>query len=169
MSLKAILVIGFIGTVFGANWALKTYGFVPVGFGLSAPAGVYFAGLAFTLRDLLHEAAGRRAVMLAIVVGALLSAGIEDGQQIALASGVAFLLSETADLMVYTPLRERHWITAVLASNTVGLVIDSALFLWIAFGSLDFIEGQLLGKAYMTVLAIAVLWMGRRAVPQRSY
>jgi uncharacterized PurR-regulated membrane protein YhhQ (DUF165 family) len=167
--LKPLLFIAFVATVVCANWALRTYGFVPVGFGLMAPAGVYFAGLAFTLRDLLHEAGGRRWVIAAIVVGAMLSFGIEDAQRIAIPSGIAFGLSELADLLVYSPLRQRNWLGAVLASNTVGLFIDSALFLWIAFGSLAFIEGQLLGKAYMTLLAIAVLWMGRRALPIRGY
>lgn len=152
----------FIGTVFGANWALSTWGFVPVGFGLMAPAGVFFAGLAFTCRDMLHEARGRRAVLVAIIAGAGLSWFIEP--TFAIASGVAFLVSELGDFAVYSPLRARGWLRAVAASNAVGLVLDSALFLWLAFGSLDFIEGQVIGKAYMTALAIVVLWIARRYV-----
>jgi hypothetical protein len=35
-------------------------------------------------------------------------------------------------------------------SNTVGLLIDSWLFLTIAFGSLAFFWGQVVGKAWMT-------------------
>ena len=35
----------------------------------------------------------------------------------------------------------RNWYAAVAASNAVGLVVDSALFLLIAFGSLQFIAG----------------------------
>lgn len=58
----------FIGCIFGANWAIATFGFVPVGFGLMAPAGVYFAGLTFTFRDLAHESVGRRWVIVAIVI-----------------------------------------------------------------------------------------------------
>ena len=38
-------------TVVGANWALLTYGIVPIGFGLDAPASVYFVGLTFTFRN----------------------------------------------------------------------------------------------------------------------
>ena len=163
---KAGLFLAFVLTVVGANWALQTYGFVPVGFGLMAPAGVYFAGLAFTLRDLLHEAGGRRWVLAAIVAGALLSFGIEDAQRIAIASGIAFGLSELADLLVYSPLRHRNWLGAVLASNAVGLVIDSALFLCIAFGSLAYIEGQIVGKATMTILAIALLGGARAVLPR---
>jgi uncharacterized PurR-regulated membrane protein YhhQ (DUF165 family) len=149
----------FIGCIFGANWAIATFGFVPVGFGLMAPAGVYFAGLTFTFRDLAHEAVGRRWVIVAIVIGAVISVAVSP--RFALASGIAFLLSELADLSVYSPLRERHWLGAVAASNTVGLVVDSALFLWLAFGSLEFLAGQVVGKAWMTALAVLILWRFR--------
>lgn len=146
----------YIGTIVAANWAVATYGPIPVGLGLAAPAGVLFAGLAFTLRDLLHEAAGVRWVLAAITAGTALSVAIA-GPGLALAAGAAFLLSELADLAVYTPLRRRRWLTAVAASNLVGLVVDSALFLWLAFGSLAFLPGQILGKTYLTVAAVTLL------------
>ena len=155
-----IFLILYIGTILGANWAITEYGFVGVGFGLPAPAGVFFAGAAFTLRDLAHESLGRRWVMAGIVCGAVLSWWVSSGA-IAVASGTAFLCSEMVDLAVYEPLRKRRWLTAVFASNVAGFVVDSALFLWIAFGSLDFIEGQLLGKAYMTAVAVVLLWTWR--------
>lgn len=145
----------YVATIFAANAAIATFGLVPVGFGLLAPAGVFFAGLAFTFRDLTQDALGRRWTWLAIGIGAALSATLSG--PLALASGAAFLLSETADLLVYTPLRERHWLWAVAASNVVGLLIDSALFLWLAFGSLEFLMGQVVGKGEMTILAVVIL------------
>ncbi len=160
-----IFLVLYVATIFGANWAISTFGFVPVGFGLLAPAGVYFAGVAFTLRDLTQERLGKGWTVAAIVLGAALSALVSP--RFALASGVAFLLSELCDFAVYTPLRERSWLGAVALSNTVGLLVDSALFLWLAFGSLDFLAGQLLGKGYMTALAVLLLWGWRVAVPQR--
>ena len=155
-----IWVCAYIATIFGANLALQPYGLVPIGFGYMAPAGVLFAGMAFTVRDLVQETKGRTWTLLAIVAGAFVSWWVSPS--FAVASGVAFGLSELADFAVYTPLRKRSWLGAVALSNTVGLVIDSALFLWLAFGSLDYIQGQLLGKAYMTALAIAALWIVRR-------
>ena len=84
-----------------------------------------------------------------------------------MASAVAFGFSELADFAVYQPLRERRWLLAVFASNVVGLVIDSILFLQIAFGSLDFIEGQIIGKLWTTVFAVVVLLALRRWVIPR--
>jgi len=154
----------YILTIFAANWAITQFGLVPVGFGLLAPAGVYFAGLAFTLRDLVQERLGRRWTVAAILAGAALSALVSP--QFALASGVAFLVSEAADFGVYTPLRERNWIGAVVASNLVGLVADSALLLALAFGSLEFLPGQVVGKLWMTVLFLVPLWFWRRRLVQ---
>ena len=147
--------VGYLATVFASNWAIQRFGLVPVGFGLSAPAGVYFAGLAFTLRDLTQRVLGRGAVVLAILAGAGLSVVV--APRYAVASGVAFLLSELCDFAVYTPLERRGWMRAVAASNAVGLVVDSVVFLWLAFGSLSFLGGQVLGKTWMTLLAVAVL------------
>jgi uncharacterized PurR-regulated membrane protein YhhQ (DUF165 family) len=131
-----------------------------------APAGVYFAGLAFSLRDALQEQLGRRWVLVAIVLGALISAGLS--AQVALASGLAFLFSELADFAVYTPLRRRSWLGAVVASNTVGVIVDSALFLWLAFGSLEFLAGQIVGKLWMTALAVALIFAWRRTRTQTA-
>ncbi len=166
-----VVFVGFVATVYAANWALKQFGIVNLPFGFTGPAGVYFAGLAFGLRDVLHELSGVKAVLGAIVAGALLSYVIEDGATvpgglvpIALASAVAFLLSEAADLVVYSPLRERKWWLAVASSNIVGSVVDSALFLFLAFGSLQFIVGQTFGKAMMIAVALPLVWLARKKV-----
>jgi hypothetical protein len=146
--------------IFLANWAIERYGFVSVGFGLMAPAGVFFAGLAFEFRDLTQDALGRRWVVAAIIVGALLSYFVSS--RFALASGVAFLAGELADFALYTPLRKRYWLVAMLVANTLGDVVDSLLFLSLAFGSVQFWQGQVVGKAYMTLIAVAILWAARK-------
>lgn len=153
---------GYIGTIFAANWALATFGVLPL-FGLAVPAGTLFAGLAFTLRDLTQDTLGRVWTVTAILVGAMLSAAASP--QFALASGAAFLFSELADFLVYTPIRERHFLGAVLLSNTAGLVLDSVLFLVLAFGTLDFLAGQVVGKLSMTAVAVVVLGLLRWARP----
>lgn len=154
----------FIATVIGANWAIETWGVIPIGLGLHAPAGVLFAGLAFSLRDLTHETMGRYWSFAAIAAGACLSWFVSP--QFAVASGAAFLFSELMDFGVYAPLRTRHWTGAVIASNVVGLIADSAIFLLLAFGSLDFLLGQAVGKLYMTLafLPLLLLWRYRRGM-----
>lgn len=157
----------YVATVVAANWAIHRYGLVPVWPGLLAPAGVYFAGLAFTLRDLTQEWAGRVVTLACIAVGAAVSYVVA-GPALAFASATAFGLSELADWAVYQPLRERRWLLAIAASNVVGLVVDSVLFLALAFGSLAFLSGQIVGKAWTTVVAVALLAVARsrrRVVP----
>jgi uncharacterized PurR-regulated membrane protein YhhQ (DUF165 family) len=143
---KYALFAAFVGTVIAANWALGRYGIVPIGFGLAAPAGVYFAGLAFGLRDALHERGGRTWVLAAIGVGAGVSLVVEDA--VTVPGG-------------YAPIAVA---SAVVASNVVGAVIDSALFLWLAFGSLDHLVGNTVGKVYMIAVALPIVWYARRAV-----
>lgn len=161
----ALVCAAYIGTIFAANAAIEAWGIVPVGFGVLAPAGVYFAGLAFTLRDLIHRYGSRKLAIVAIVVGAGLSALVSP--ELALASGLAFFVSELFDLAVYDRLRRRGWTVAVVASNAIGLLADSALFLWLAFGSLAFFPGQVVGKVWMTVLAVLVIGL-LRALRLRS-
>jgi uncharacterized PurR-regulated membrane protein YhhQ (DUF165 family) len=70
-------------------------------------------------------------------------------------------------MAVYTPLERRTWIGAIVLSNTVGLAADSVIFLLGAFGSLEFLPGQMVGKAWMTLLAVVLLAGGRRALLAR--
>jgi queuosine precursor transporter len=147
--------LALVATVVAANWAIARFGFVPVGFGLVAPAGVYFAGLAFGLRDVVHDTIGRRAVFACIAVGGLVSVLVSP--VFAVASAVAFVVSEMADFAVYEPLRERQWAVAAGASNVVGAIVDSALFLWLAFASLDHLAGQVVGKLWMGALGVILV------------
>jgi uncharacterized PurR-regulated membrane protein YhhQ (DUF165 family) len=171
-------VVAFLLAIVGANWALEQWGVIAIGFGLTAPAGVFFAGLTFGLRDAVHEFGGARVVIAAIVAGAGLSWWLSDAvaipsgvTSIAVASGVAFALAELFDLAVYAPLRERNWPAAVVASNVVGSIADSAVFLWLAFGSLDYISGQVVGKTAMVVVALPIVALARKQYqePQHQF
>lgn len=154
----------FIACIPLANWAVDRYGFVSVGFGLMAPAGVYFAGLSFTARDVVHEQWGRLPVILAIIGGAALSWLV--APSFAVASGVAFLFSESADLAVYEPLRKRQWTVAVVASGIVGAVVDSFLFLHLADLPSDgkSVAGLVVGKLFMVALAALLLTPVRKRI-----
>ena len=138
---------------------------IPVAPGIMAPSGVLMVGLALVLRDLVQRRLGARWAIAAILAGAALSALLAP-PALVLASGTAFLLSELADFAVYTPLQRRRLVLAVVASGLVGLVIDTLLFLQLAFGSLDFLSGQIIGKAWIVLLSIPVIW-GLRNWDQR--
>ena len=53
-------------------------------------------------------------------------------------------------------------VLAVLASSVIGLTVDSVVFLWLAFGSLDFLLGQVLGKMWMVVFSLPFIALLRR-------
>jgi queuosine precursor transporter len=167
-----IFLVLFALTIPAANWLIGHVGttcvppngpcLVPVAPGLMAPSGVTMVGVALVLRDLVQRRLGAGISAIAILAGTGISTLLAPAS-LALASGVAFLLSEFADLAVYTPLARRRLVAAVVASSAIGLVVDSVVFLWLAFGSLDFLLGQVVGKAWMVLLSIPlVAWLRRR-------
>lgn len=168
--MRYLAFLAFLATVPLANWMIGNVGTVcipdgpcllPVGFGLSAPSGVLVIGAALVLRDMVQQLLGIRWAFAAIVCGVILSALVAP-PALVFASAVAFLLSEFADLGVYTPLRKKGLALAVLASGVVGSIVDSAAFLLLAFGSLDYIAGQVVGKLWMTGLGAAFLAWRRK-------
>ena len=84
-------------------------------------------GVIFILRDFAQREIGHK-VLGAMAIGAVLSYLMAD-PFVAIASVVAFIISELADWAVYTftkkPLGQR-----ILISSAVGTPIDSAVFLW---------------------------------------
>jgi uncharacterized PurR-regulated membrane protein YhhQ (DUF165 family) len=162
--------VGFVLTIPVANWMIGHVGTVcvpggacllPVAPGLMAPSGVVMIGAALVLRDLVQRRLGVKFGVAAVIVGSVISAAVAP-PALVIASAAAFLLSEAADLAVYTPLARKRLVLAVVASSFVGLVIDSMVFLWLAFGSLDFLGGQIVGKAWMVLLSIPFLAYLRR-------
>lgn len=153
---RASLVGAYLATVPTANLAISAYGLVPVGFGLTAPAGVYLAGASFVLRDLVRESFGNKTALAVVILGSFVSYVISD-PMIAVASAAAFLTSELFDAAVYEPIRSRTPIRAAFVSNTVGAVVDSCIFLGLAFGSLELVPGQVVGKLWATVIGVSVL------------
>jgi len=166
-----LFLAGFALCIPAANWLIGHAGtvcipqgpcLIPVAPGVMAPSGVLMIGLALVLRDLVQRRLGLRFALAAIAAGTALSALLAP-PALVLASGTAFLISETADLAVYTPLQRRGLVAAVLVSSVVGLVVDSLVFLWLAFGDLSFLSGQILGKAWMVLLSLPFIhWLRRR-------
>ena len=163
---KYLSLAGFVLTIPVANWLIGNVGttcipngpcLIPVFPGLMAPSGVLMIGLALVLRDMVQEQLGWRWSIGAIVAGALLS-GLVAPPALVIASAAAFLISESADMAVYTPLRNRKLWLAVLASGIVGAFVDSGIFLYLAFGSIDHITGNVVGKILMSLLAVPLIF-----------
>jgi hypothetical protein len=165
-----IFLVLFCLTIPAANWMIGHLGtlcvpagpcLVPVAPGIMAPSGVLMVGAALVLRDLVQRRLGVEFGIGAIAVGAMMSAGLAPASLV-IASTAAFLLSEFADFAVYTPLARRRLVAAVVASSIAGLVVDSIVFLWLAFGSMEFLLGQIVGKLWMVLLAVPFVALLRR-------
>lgn len=148
-----------LAAVIAANFVTGTFGLIPVGFGLEATAGTFFAGFALAARDGIQDALGKAATVGVILAAAGISYVVADAR-LALASAAALLLAELADFAVYTPLRERarfgdrRWAAAVILSGIVGAVVDTVVFIGLAFGAaaiLGVFAGQLVGKTWATL------------------
>lgn len=155
----------YAATIPAANWLIGNVGtvcvpngpcLIPVAPGLMAPSGVLMIGVALVLRDAVQQLLGLRWAVVAMMCGVALSFAVAP-PALAVASAAAFALSELADLAVYTPLRRRSVALAVLLSGTVGAAVDSAAFLLLAFGSLDYMAGQVVGKIWAAVIAVAAI------------
>lgn len=165
--------------VFLANWLIHNVGpvvvpggshLIPVGFGLLAPTGSLAAGVTFVARDVVQRTLGRRLSLLVILPGIALTALMDP--RLALASATAFALSETLDYLVYTPLQQRHFVVAVVASGVAASILDSLVFLSIAGIPLAVaLAGLLLAKLEVMVVAAPVAALLRSVVgvvPQRG-
>jgi queuosine precursor transporter len=165
----APLAAGYVGLVVLANWLASAYVVrVPLT-PYSAPAGVFAIGGILVLRDWLQQLHGLWRTMPLVYAAGLLSWGIGDLagwtslEKIAVASVIAFTISETVEAIVFTPLRNRSLTLGVALSATVGVALDSWVFLSLAFGSLAFFRGQFFGKLEMVALG-TLLTAARRTV-----
>lgn len=156
--------LALIGSLLAANWVTTDYGFIPVGFGFESTAGTLFAGVMLASRDAVQDALGRLFVLGLILLGTVVSFAVA-APAIAIASAVAFLTAETLDFAIYTPIRarakfgNRRWAVAVVASNIVGAITDTVVFLGIAFGLAAIgpaLPGQIVGKMWATVAYLLI-------------
>jgi queuosine precursor transporter len=162
--------------------------------GLTAPGGVFIYALTFTLIDLINTALGRsgarRVVFAAFLANILLAAyttllihlpapdwfGAQESfaavlgstPRIVAASLAAYLVSSLIDIEIFAFWKERvggpAW-TRVLASNAVSTLLDSALFVVLAFGGrmpvLPLVLGQYAIKMAVTVVSLPLIYAAR--------
>jgi hypothetical protein len=162
---------------------------------LTAPGGTFLIGIALSLIELAHRTAPSRregflnaqlmvacgfgaSVLLAGYLALLDAMSPEDALfdrlsgtwRIVLGSLAAFAVSETLDNSLGAWLRGRaHDAVRVVVTNAVSAPLDSVVFLLVAFGSLEFIEGQIVVKYAATVaFGLPLVLALRRFVAPRA-
>lgn len=167
---------------------------------MQVPAGVFIFALSLTLIDLINERLGKQrarhvvygafaaSFLLAIYSQfaiALPPAPFYEGQEafagvlgstwrIVIASLTAYIVASLIDVEVFAWWRQRfgryRW-ARVLASNTISTLVDSVLFISIAFAGvypvLPLIGGQYAVKMGITVVSIPLIYL-IRARPMRT-
>ncbi len=162
--------------------------------GIVVPAAVFIYALTFTLIDLVNERFGKQGaryvVYTAFLANLLLAAYTQfaihlpaapfyeyqsafanvlgSTPRIVVASLTAYLVSSLIDTEIFAWWRERvggyRWLR-VLASNAVSTLVDSAVFITLAFGGvfpvLPLIRGQYLVKMAVTVVSIPLIYLIR--------
>lgn len=169
-----LLAVAFIAAAATSNWAIDNIGqdngpqaprTIPIGWGLDAPSGVVLIGIMIAVRDALHERIGLKGTLLVIAVASAVSALLAP-PAIALASGITLLAAETTDALVYQRLRQQGRLRAAFVSNLVSAVVDSALFLLIAYGIETARHGTwalTVGKVEASVITLAILMLATRS------
>jgi len=140
-----------------------------------APAGFYAIGAVLVIRDWLQQLRGLAWALGLMVLAAAASYGIGTAagwsslQKIAVASVVAFLVSETVEATAWSFLAWKLPARVAL-SATLANAIDSALFLYLAgftpmFGGPQLFLGNFTGKLEMIALGVGVTYARRWRFP----
>ena len=120
--------LAYIAAIVAANWGFTA---IPPWFvfGAVLPPMTFLVGAVFVLRDFAQREVGHW-VLVPMIIGVGLSFIMAD-PFVAMASAVAFAISEGVDWIVYTrtdrPLRDR-----ILISSSISVPVDSAAFLLLA-------------------------------------
>jgi uncharacterized integral membrane protein (TIGR00697 family) len=163
--------------------------------GIVVPAAVFIYTLTFTLIDLINERLGKEGAQQVVYAGFaanLLLAGyswiavvlppapfyqdqeafagvLGSTPRVVFASLTAYLVSSLVDVQFFAWWRERigrgKWMR-VLTSNAVSTLVDSIVFISIAFWGvmpvLPLIQGQYIVKMAVTVVSIPLVYLVRR-------
>lgn len=120
-------VAAYILSIVVVNWLFIALPVIETPLGVWPPASL-IVGFVLILRDLAQRQVGHYVLIAMLAAGGITYFMVDPA--VAVASVAAFLVSETADWIVYTatkrPLRDR-----ILASSAVSAPLDSAVFLGI--------------------------------------
>jgi len=116
----------YLTSIVAVNLAFSYLPMIQLPFDQAIPVGTFLVGFIFVIRDYAHREIGS-GIYLAMLAGVILSYVMAD-PFVAVASAVAFGLSELIDALVFAytkkPMRDR-----VLISSIASTPVDSAVFL----------------------------------------
>ena len=105
--------------------------------------GAFTYPISFLITDLANRAFGkaiaRRIVYIGFTIGVLLTLFVSTNFsdlisiRIAIGSGLAFLIAQNIDILLFDKLRKKIWFVAPLTSSVFGSIVDTFLFFSIAF------------------------------------
>ena len=125
---------------------------------LQFPAGTIFVGLTFSFRDLAQQYWGDYKIWTFMLMATTITFLLN--KQVATASVMSFILSETVDWSVFTKFKNKTILWRIIVSNTISTPIDSTLFIVTAFGSFIWpaIFGQAIIKYLSSLFVVPILW-----------
>lgn len=149
---------GYIFSIILGNLLVAYLGIIKM-FGLVFPAGAIAIGLTFSLRDFVQREFGHN-VWWFMLISTVITAGLTfvltnlpvSPVRVAMASAVAFVVSEAIDWLVYT-ITKKDIIFRIIVSNFFSTPIDSILFVGITFGAFNFFNPPVYGQAIVKYLS----------------
>lgn len=127
MKRKLTISLVYILTIVVVNLGFAKLPFIQTPFGI-LPVMAFVVGVIFILRDFAQRAMGHYKVIPLMLVGAIIT-WFTVSKEIAIASVLAFLISEFVDWLVYT-YTNRSFEDRVLLSSSMATPLDSFVFLY---------------------------------------
>jgi hypothetical protein len=149
--------MGYVVSIAAINWSVKNVPLLLV-FDTELPPALLLAGAVFVLRDFSQQEIGHW--VLAATAAASVLSYFTAGFDIAAASTIAFVVSETVDWAIFT-LTGRRLSQRILMSSAISVPIDTAVFYWAR--DIARPSGIALGIAVKMLASVGVwLWLRRR-------
>jgi uncharacterized PurR-regulated membrane protein YhhQ (DUF165 family) len=161
LPLAAVSALIYVAAIVLANVLVKHFGLIDLHlWGMMVPAGTFAIGVVILARNTTQQLIGRIPILVLMGIGCLLSWWLAD-PQIAAASAAAFACSETIDMAIFTPLRNRGWSRAVAVAALFAAVADTFIFLSIAGFPLTapIVGGQLFVKIGISWAVAVGVWL----------
>lgn len=150
--------LAYLAAILGANLGFSYLPMIALPGGQMLAPMSFVVGAVFVLRDLAQRELGHK-VLLVMGVG-LAASYIMADPFVAIASAVAFAISELADWLVYT-LTKKPLAQRILFSSLIGTPVDSAVFMLVAgFFSLPGLLIMTTSKMF-AALAVYAYYNGR--------